>query len=53
MGAADGALHALVAQSGDPRWVFRTGGPVRSAPVLLRGIVFVASGEGVLYAIPD
>jgi outer membrane protein assembly factor BamB/tetratricopeptide (TPR) repeat protein len=53
VGAADGAVHALVAQSGDPRWVFRTGGPVHSAPVLLRGVVFVASGEGVLYAIPD
>lgn len=53
VGGADGALHALVAQSGEPRWVFRTGGSVRSAPVLLRGLVFVASGEGALYAIPD
>lgn len=53
VGGADGAVHALVAQTGEPRWVFRTGGPVRAAPVVQRGMVFIASEDGTLYAVPD
>lgn len=53
VGASDGTVHALLAPSGEPRWVFRTHGRVSATPVVHRGTVLVASGDDLLYAIPD
>jgi outer membrane protein assembly factor BamB len=47
----NGALVALDTESGQERWRFYTGGPVRSAPVATTETVFVGSDDGILYAV--
>ncbi|WAL98783.1 caspase, EACC1-associated type [Streptomyces sp. Je 1-369] len=37
--------------AGRMRWVFRTGGCVRSVPAVVDGVVYVGSDDGALYAI--
>ena len=49
--SADDKVYALDAASGEQRWTFFTGGPVRFAPALWRGRVFVVSDDGVLYCL--
>ncbi len=41
------AVHVF----GGLAWSFRTGGPVRSSPVLSGGLLFVGSDDGYLYAL--
>jgi outer membrane protein assembly factor BamB len=48
---ADGGLYALdAATGGDPKWLFPTGSPITTSPVVAAGVVYVASGT-TLYAI--
>ncbi len=47
----DDRVVALDAGTGQPRWSFFTGGPVRFAPAAWRDRVFVASDDGCLYAL--
>ncbi len=49
--SADGKLYALDAATGKERWTFFTDAPIRFAPVLWEGRVFVASDDGVLYCL--
>lgn len=51
VGGGDGLVYALNAQSGHPRWKFRTEGRVRSSPAISLGVVYVGSYDGSLYAI--
>jgi outer membrane protein assembly factor BamB len=46
-----GKVHALNAATGEERWSFFTGGPVRFAPALWKDRVFVASDDGFLYCL--
>ena len=39
------------AASGQARWNFATSGPVRATPVYRAGTLYVASGDGRLYAL--
>ena len=49
--SADGKVYALDVATGAERWTFFTGGPVRFAPAVWRGRVFVVSDDGFLYCI--
>ena len=49
--SADCAVRALDAQTGQLRWRFLTGGPVRFAPALWKDRLFVASDDGCLYCL--
>ena len=49
--SADGKVYALDAATGAERWAFYTGAPVRFAPVVWQGRVFVASDDGFLYCL--
>ncbi len=49
--SVDCKLYALDAVTGRERWTFFTEGPIRFAPVLWKGRVFVASDDGVLYCL--
>lgn len=51
VGAGDGHVYALDAETGAERWRFRTGGRVRSSPAVAGGRVFVGSMDGILYAL--
>jgi outer membrane protein assembly factor BamB len=50
LGGDDGGLHAISLDDGSPQWLFPTGGPVVSSPVVVGEIVYIASGLN-LYAI--
>jgi len=49
--SAEDKVVAVDADSGELRWAFFTGGPVRFAPAAWRDRLFVASDDGHLYAI--
>ncbi|MBI5684605.1 MAG: PQQ-binding-like beta-propeller repeat protein [Verrucomicrobia bacterium] len=49
--SADGKVSALDTTTGEERWTFLTGGPVRFAPALWRDRAFVVSDDGFLYCL--
>lgn len=49
--AAPAPSAAPGSKSGTERWSCRTGGPVRSAPTVVDGTVYVGSDDGSLYAV--
>jgi outer membrane protein assembly factor BamB len=49
--SATGKVYALDAATGKERWSIFTGGPVRFAPAVADGRVFVASDDGCLYCL--
>jgi len=49
--SADDTLRALDAVTGAVRWRFTTGGPVRFAPAIADGRVYLASDDGYLYCL--
>ena len=49
--SADDTVRALDAKTGEPVWRFTTGGPVRFAPAVARGKLYVASDDGILYCL--
>ncbi len=49
--SADHKVYAIDLQSGRPLWSFFTEGPVRFAPAIEGGRVFVASDDGWLYCL--
>ncbi len=49
--SASGKLYALDAATGQLRWEFFTGGPIRFAPAVRRDRVLLASDDGCLYCL--
>jgi outer membrane protein assembly factor BamB len=55
-GSTDGRLYAYSAscdvcsQAGELQWTAATGGPITTRPAVANGVVYVASGDGKLYA---
>lgn len=51
VGADDGRLYAIDADSGEQIWSFLTGEPIRSSPTVVDGVVYVGSFDGTVYAV--
>jgi outer membrane protein assembly factor BamB len=49
--SADDKVYCLDAATGRVRWVFFTGGPVRLAPTVFAGKVYVGSDDGQVYCL--
>ncbi|MCX6911041.1 MAG: PQQ-binding-like beta-propeller repeat protein [Verrucomicrobia bacterium] len=49
--SADDTVRCLDASDGRVRWTFTTDGPVRLAPVVVEGRVFVGSDDGCVYCL--
>ncbi len=49
--SADNKVYCLDAGSGRVRWTFFTGGPVRLAPTVSEGRVYVGSDDGYVYCL--
>lgn len=49
--STDHQVHALDLATGRQRWTFHTDGPVRFAPAVSKGKVYVASDDGCVYCL--
>jgi len=49
--SADNKLYALSAATGEERWSFFTGGPIRLAPTVAKDRVFAGSDDGFVYCL--
>jgi len=49
--SADDTVRALYLETGEVRWHFTAGGPIRFAPAIAEGKAYVASDDGWLYAL--
>ncbi len=49
--SADGKVYALDAATGQERWTFFTGGPVRLPPAVWKRKVYVGSDDGFVYCL--
>jgi outer membrane protein assembly factor BamB len=49
--SADDTVRALTEETGEEKWAFTTGGPVRFAPQVRDGRCFIASDDGCVYAL--
>ena len=49
--SADNKVYALDAATGEKRWSFFTGGPIRLAPIVWKNRVFVGSDDGFVYCL--
>jgi len=49
--SADDKIYALSATTGEELWSFFTGGPIRLAPTLWNGRLFVGSDDGFVYCL--
>ncbi len=49
--SADGKVYSLDAATGKPRWSALSGGPVRLAPTVSGGKVYVGSDDGFVYCL--
>ena len=50
VGGSDGAVRALEARSGKPKWTAYTGGAIRVPPSIAEGRALVGSADGWIYA---
>src|SRR5258708_30948867 len=50
VGGDDGYLYALDATTGQLKWKTATGGAIRSSPTFYKGLIYVGSGDGNLFA---
>lgn len=48
-----GVVYAVDANTGEALWVWETGSRVQVAPAVVDGVVFIASGDGIIYAVGD
>jgi outer membrane protein assembly factor BamB len=48
-GAQDGAVHAVEAGTGRPRWSFKAGGAIRTRPAPAGGALYFQADDGQLY----
>ena len=51
VGALDGVLYAIDAQSGEKRWTYQANGHIKASPAIHTGIIYFGDGEGVFHAV--
>ena len=44
-------VHALDAETGEPRWIFTTRGRIDSSPAIVGDRIYVGSNDGRLYGL--
>ena len=49
--SVDHSVRCVDLQTGDPRWTFITDGPVRLAPTVAEGRVYIGSDDGFVYCL--
>ena len=50
IGALDGLLYAIDAQTGEKKWTYQASGPIKASPSINNGVIYFGDGEGVFHA---
>ena len=51
VGALDGILYAINAETGEKRWTYQTNSSIKASPAIHDGIVYFGDGDGVFHAV--
>ena len=51
LGALDGILYAIDAQSGESMWTYHTESSIKASPSYLNGVVYFGDGDGIFHAV--
>ena len=51
VGALDGLLYAIDAQTGKKRWTYQATGSIKASPSIHNGVIYLGDGEGLFHAI--
>ena len=51
MGALDGVLYAIDAETGEKRWMYQTNSSIKASPAIDDGVVYFGDGDGVFHAV--
>lgn len=51
IGALDGSLYAIDAQTGEKRWTYQANGPIKASPAIHDGVAYFGDGDGVFHAV--
>ena len=51
VGALDGLLYAIHAETGEKRWTYQTNSSIKASPAIHNGVVYFGDGDGVFHAV--
>lgn len=51
VGALDGILYAIDAQTGEKQWTYQTNSSIKASPAIHDGVVYFGDGDGVFHAV--
>ena len=51
IGALDGILYAINAETGKKRWTYQTNSSIKASPAIHDGVVYFGDGDGVFHAV--
>ena len=51
IGALDGILYAIDAETGKKRWTYQTNSSIKASPAINDGVVYFGDGDGVFHAV--
>ena len=51
LGASDGFLYAIDAQTGKSKWKYQATGPIKSSPSVHNSVIYFGDGEGIFHAV--
>ena len=51
VGALDGVLYAINAQTGEKRWTYQANSSIKASPAIHDGVIYFGDGDGVFHAV--
>ncbi|MCE2414867.1 PQQ-binding-like beta-propeller repeat protein [Candidatus Poribacteria bacterium] len=51
VGALDGTLYAIDAQTGKKKWTYQVEGAIKASPSIHNGVVYFGDGDGIFHAV--
>ena len=51
VGALDGVLYAIDAQTGEKQWTYQTNSSIKASPAIHDGVIYFGDGDGVFHAV--
>lgn len=51
LGALDGILYAIDAQTGEKKWTYQASGTIKASPSVHNGVIYFGDSEGIFHAV--